>query len=84
MTCLARDGAQDPAQDSTHRYVREEIVALDDSELADWLMGCIAEGSDNFLCAVAEAAIAANAEDYIFMRPTLLALRRKYDTNFNR
>ena len=61
-----------------------ELTAFDDSELNDWLIECIADGSENFLCAVAEAAVAANAQDYFCLRSALLALRQKYDTKFNR
>lgn len=82
--CVTRGGAQDPAPDSTQRDIQGKLTAFDDSELNDWLMECIADGSENFLCAVAEAAVAANAQDYLFMRSALLALRRKYDTKFNR
>jgi hypothetical protein len=42
-------------------------------------MECIEDGSENFLCAVAEAAVAADAEDYLVIRPALLALRRKHN-----
>ena len=39
-------------------------------------MECIERGSDNFLCALAEAALAAKIEDYVVIRPVLLALKK--------
>jgi hypothetical protein len=57
---------------------------FDDDELCNWLMDCIEDGSENFLCAVAEAALVADAEDYLVIRPALLALRRKYDAKHAR
>jgi hypothetical protein len=55
------------------------LTAFDDGELSKWLMACIEDGSENFLCAVAEAAVAANAEDYLVIRPALLQLRRNHN-----
>jgi len=75
--CLTRDAAQDLAKGSAQMGVRERLTAFDDDELINWLMECIEDGSENFLCAVAEAAVAANAEDYLVIRPALLTLRRK-------
>lgn len=83
-TRLTGDGSQDPAQDSAHPDVRGKLTAFDDYELRNWLMECIEDGSENFLCAVAEAALAANAEDYVFIRPVLLALRRKHNAKQGR
>jgi hypothetical protein len=54
------------------------LIAFDDEELRGWLMDCIEGASENFLCAVAEAALAASPEDYLVIRPALLALRRKH------
>ena len=76
---LARDRARELSQDFAHTGARERLTALDDGELTDWLMGCIEDGSENFLCAVAEAALAANADDYFLIRPALLALMRKHN-----
>ena len=68
-TCLTRDSARDLAKSSAHTDEREQLTALDDEELSNWLMECIEDASENFLCAVAEAAVAANAEDYLVIRP---------------
>jgi hypothetical protein len=65
--CSGRAGAQ------------KQMTAFDDDELCGWLMECIAEGSENFLCAFAEAAVAANTGDYLVIRPALLVLRRKHN-----
>jgi hypothetical protein len=79
-TRVARRETVDPAKDSARTDMREPSTAFDDDELRNWLMECIAEGSELFLCAIAEAAIAAIAEDYLVIRPALLELRRKHDT----
>jgi hypothetical protein len=79
-TYLTRDGARAPAAGSAYVDVRGHLTAFDDEELSNWLMECIEGASENFLCAVAEAALAANAEDYLVIRPALLALRRKHST----
>lgn len=76
-TRLTGDGARGLAKRSAHTDLPEQLTALDDNELVDWLMQCIEDASENFLCAVAEAAVAANAEEYLVIRPALLALRRK-------
>lgn len=76
---MTRSGARDLAQGCARRDVRGQLTAFDDGELRNWLIECIEDGSENFLCAVAEAAVAANAEDYLVIRPALLALRRKHN-----
>ncbi len=55
-----------------------KLIAFDDSELGTWLIELIADESDNFLCALAEAVVTANAADYDVIRPALLELKRKY------
>ncbi len=77
--CLTGDAARDVPTSAAHTDVREKLTAFDDDELSNWLMECIEDASENFLCAVAEAAVAANAEDYLVIRPALLALRRKHN-----
>jgi hypothetical protein len=79
--CLTGDSARDLAQGFAHRYVRKHLTAFDDNELSDWLMECIEDGSENFLGAVAEAALAASADDYFVIPPALLALRGKHKAN---
>ena len=79
-TRIARNGTGRPAENSAHTATREQLTAFDDDELRDWLMECIAEGSEIFLCAIAEAAIAAIVEDYLVIRPALLELRRTHNT----
>lgn len=80
LTRTARKEASDPAKNSARTGVWEQQAAFDDDELRDWLMECVAEGSEIFLCAIAETAVAAIAEDYLVIRPALLELRRKYET----
>jgi hypothetical protein len=77
-SCLTGDAARDPATGRAHMDMWEQLTAFDDDELSDWLMECIEDGSQNFLCALAEAAVAANVEEYVVIRPALLALRRKH------
>jgi hypothetical protein len=62
--------------------MREEMndqpAAFDDRELRDWLIELIADGPENFLCALAEAVVTADANDYRVIRPALIELKRKY------
>ncbi len=83
-TGSTRREARDLAQGSALRNARAQLTAFDDDDLSSWLMECIESASENFLCAVAEAALAASAEDYIVIRPALLALRQKHDTQHAR
>jgi hypothetical protein len=53
-------------------------IAFDDSELADWLIDLIADGPQNFLQALAEAVVTADADDYGVIRPALVELRRRH------
>jgi hypothetical protein len=57
--------------------MNNKLIALDDSELGNWLIDLIADGSDNFLCALAEAVVTADAADYDVIRPALIELKRK-------
>lgn len=58
--------------------MKRELIAFDDTELRDWLIDLIANSSQDFLCALAEAAINASSEDYLVVRPALIDLKRKY------
>jgi hypothetical protein len=55
-----------------------KMIALDDAELSDWIMTLGEERSGNFLCALAEAAMKADAEDYSVIRPALVNLKNRY------
>ena len=55
-----------------------ELTAFDDSELGSWLIDLIADGSDIFLCALAEAVVTADPANYDVIRPALIELRHKY------
>ena len=79
-TRLTRDGARAPGTSSADAAPRRLLIAFEDEELSDWLMECVAGASENILRAVAEAALSADAEDYLAIRPALLALRRKHGT----
>ena len=60
-------------------------TAFDDKELSEWVMAPGEECSGRFLCALAEAVMKADAEDYSIIRPALLKLKRKYpDANSDR
>jgi hypothetical protein len=54
------------------------LTALDDTELGEWVMALGGERSGHFLCALAEAVMKADAEDYSVIRPALVNLKRKY------
>lgn len=58
--------------------MKRNLIAFDDTELNDWLMGLIANESAGFLSALAEAVITADAEDYSMIRPGLMALKHKH------
>jgi hypothetical protein len=63
------------------------LTALDDRGLGEWVMALGGERSGHFLCALAEAVMKADAEDYSVIRPALMNLKRKYPdavTNRNR
>jgi hypothetical protein len=53
-------------------------VAFDDRELSDWLISLIENGSENFLGALADAVVTADADDYRILRPALIELKRRY------
>jgi hypothetical protein len=55
-----------------------KLIALDDAELSDWVMTLGEERSGHFLCALAEAVMKADAEDYSVIRPVLVSLKTKY------
>jgi hypothetical protein len=55
-----------------------KLTALDDRELSDWVMTHGGEQSGDFLCALAEAVMKADSEDYSVIRPALISLRTKY------
>jgi hypothetical protein len=54
------------------------LTALDDRELSEWVMALGGECSGHFLCALAEAVMKADPEDYSVIRPALMNLKRKY------
>jgi len=60
-------------------------TAFDDKELSEWVMTLGEECSGRFLCALAEAVMKADAEDYSIVRPALVNLKCKYsDANPDR
>jgi hypothetical protein len=54
------------------------LIAFEDNELNEWLIEAIADGTEQFLPALAEAAVVASDEDYSLVRPVLIDLMRKY------
>jgi hypothetical protein len=54
------------------------LTAFDDRELSEWVMTLGEERSGHFLCALAEAVMKADPEDYSVIRPALMNLKRKY------
>ena len=58
--------------------MKDKLIAFDDTEVSDWLMDLIEDGSKNFLSAFAEAVVTADAEDYSVIRLGLIELKRKY------
>ncbi|HEY4739086.1 MAG TPA: hypothetical protein VIH76_00670 [Candidatus Acidoferrales bacterium] len=75
----AREVTKAKKEDSATR------TAFDDRELSEWVMTLGDECSGRFLCALAEAVMKADAEDYSIIRPALVNLKRKYpDANSDR
>jgi hypothetical protein len=58
--------------------MNDRLIAFEDRELGNWLIDLIADGSDSFLCALAEAVVTAGAADYDVIRPALIKLKRRY------
>jgi hypothetical protein len=56
---------------------KDTLIAFDDKELSAWVMRLGEERSGRFLCALAEAVMKANAEEYSVIRPALLDLKRR-------
>ncbi len=59
------------------------MIAFEDTELRDWLIQIIDEDPGKFLCALAEAALTASAEDYSLVRPVLMNFKRKHVYQFS-
>lgn len=57
---------------------KDSLIAFDDKELSTWVMRLGEERSGRFLCALAEAVMKADADDYSVIRPALLDLKRKH------
>ena len=57
---------------------KDKLIAFDDSELSDWVLTLGEERSGRFLCALAEAVMKADPEEYSVIRPALVNLKRKY------
>ena len=57
------------------------MIAQTDDELMDWIY-CLANQSPRrsggFLESLSQAAVRADQENYLLLRPALLALKRKY------
>jgi len=65
-------------QTSIRPQRRFKLTALDDGDISEWLMRLTEVRSGHFLCALSEAVIRADGEDYAIIRPALMNLKRKY------
>ncbi len=56
------------------------LYATNDPEMSTWILNAVNPrwNAGSFVRAIAEAAIAADNENYALLRPGLLELRRKY------
>jgi hypothetical protein len=63
---------------SSRNHGAIELTAFHDDELREWLTDVIAEGSQDFLAALAELAISADSKSYIVIRPALVELKRQH------
>jgi hypothetical protein len=57
---------------------KDKLIAFDDTELSDWVLTLGEERSGRFLCALAEAVMKADPEEYSVIRPALMNLKRRY------
>jgi len=73
-----RRSQQEARHLSDGKEMKDKPTAFDDRELSDWLTDLIADGSQDFLSALAEVAVSADAEEYGLIRPALVEFRRKY------
>ncbi len=57
------------------------MIAQEDTELMDWVL-CLANQSPrrsgSFLATIGLAAVRADSDNYLLLRPALLAMKRKY------
>ena len=74
QTRTPRKSATRPGQHGS----KDKLIAFDDSELSDWVLTLGEERSGRFLCALAEAVMKADPEEYSVIRPALVNLKRKY------
>ncbi len=74
------DGPSNPKRTETAERAKDKdaLIAFDDKELSAWVMRLGEERSGRFLCALAEAVMKADADDYSLIRPALLDLKRKH------
>ena len=77
------DGPSNPKRTETTETTerakgKDALIAFDDKELSAWVMRLGEERSGRFLCALAEAVMKADADDYSLIRPALLDLKRKH------
>ena len=66
------------ATHSSQGKKKDKLIAFDDTELSDWVLTLGEERSGRFLCALAEAVMKADSEEYSVIRPALVNLKRKY------
>ncbi|MGH7936663.1 MAG: hypothetical protein ACREF8_06610, partial [Chthoniobacterales bacterium] len=55
-----------------------KMIWQEDSDLMDWLLGIRPKNAGDFLQSVAMAAMRADAQNYMILRPALLELKAKY------
>ena len=77
---VSKDALRRPVRPCKGNDMKRKLTAFDDTKLSDWLIDLIADSSEGFLRALAEAVITAAAEDYVIVRPALFGLKRKYQS----
>jgi hypothetical protein len=56
----------------------DAMIAQEDTELVNWILGIQRLHAGSFLQAIADAAVRADGQNYLLLRPALLQFRSKY------
>ena len=54
------------------------MIPDNDRDVTEWLLQLSSSRSEHFLCALSDAVMRADDDDYSIIRPALMDLKRKY------